>query len=793
MKTSLRILCLSLFVEACLCLPDACGADTFTDYTATAGYDAHWNHKVAWGDYNNDGYVDFLNDVGWKNNSGTNFVRLSGTGWNYPNGAGIWGDYNNDGYLDIFNYTLLAYRILGVNEPSLFQNNSGTGSMTDVTVASLPAVPVVSSRGACWADLNGDAYLDLYYTGFEDWNLGLSYPDAVLMNDGDGTFTLSWTQANVYRARGVTACDFDEDGDMDIYVSNYRLQPNLLWLNAGTDDFGDFTDVAAAYGAQAGSGHSIGAAWGDLDNDGHIDLFAGNFAHAGQPESQFLRNEGAPNYHFEDKSAGAGLAYQESYASPALGDYDNDGDLDLYFANAPGYGGHCVLYTNNGNWTFADVTDDEGLSGVVDTYQAAWADFDNDGDLDLLTASKLFRSNASENGNHWLKVHLKGDGVTVNRAAIGAQVRIDLGGGTILTRQVEGGTGEGNQNDLKLHFGLGSEEGPVDLEITWPDGTGIPETKLGVAVDGLTRITFGNINNTPPTANAQDVSVGVDTAESITLTGSDVDGGDTLTYVIMSDPSNGTLDTLNAATGTVTYTPGDAYEGSDTFTFKVNDGTEDSYFATVTLTVSVGGGSGPSISLPPYNPSLSNIHWLSLMSDDTGYTTAADLAADLDALDGTDGSPVSQVSRWDGVAQQYEDLFWLGSAWVGADFAITAGEGYLVMINGDVSSFSLTGSDDPNLSLSMTHSSAKSNIHWVALPNGTTYSNASNMANDIDTMGGGADGSPCSQVSRWNGATQQYEDLFWLLTKWEGMDFSISEGEAYLIMINGDVTSWEPQ
>ena len=99
--------------------------------------------------------------------------------------------------------------------------------------------------------------------------------------------------------------------------------------------------------------------------------------------------------------------------------------------------------------------------------QGAWADIDKDGDLDLFSGGRLFRN--SGNSNHWLKVRLEGKG-KVNRAAIGAQVRIKCGG-KILTRQVEGSTGESNQNDLVLHFGLGDQTGPVEMKIRWPDGT----------------------------------------------------------------------------------------------------------------------------------------------------------------------------------------------------------------------------------------------------------------------------------------------------------------------------------
>jgi ASPIC and UnbV/FG-GAP-like repeat len=233
--------------------------------------------------------------------------------------------------------------------------------------------------------------------------------------------------------------------------------PNLLWKN---DSKGKFTDVAHAYGAAGNQklgayGHTIGSAWGDLDNDGHLDLFVGNFSHPPdyQDRSQFLRNKGPKHkFHFEDMTKVAKLRWQESYASPTLGDYDNDGLLDLYFT---------TVYA--------------GITPAL-TYQAAWADFDNDGQLDLVTGGRLFRNPGTK--NHWLKVHLEGAG-KVNRAAIGAQVRLCLGDQT-LTRQVEGATGQGNQNDLTLHFGLGNHKDSVKLEIRWTDGT---RQELETAVD----------------------------------------------------------------------------------------------------------------------------------------------------------------------------------------------------------------------------------------------------------------------------------------------------------------------
>ena len=408
-------------------------------------------------DVDNDGWTDICNSSGiWRNDHGKHFTRIA------DGGSFVAADFDNDGFVDLFDYSRMR----------LLHNDQGKG----FTEVPLPKLPPTSSRGACWGDFNGDGFVDLYVGGFEDWDKDITYPSMILINQGGKSFNLVWREAT-YRTRGVTACDFNRNGLLDVYASNYRLQPNQLWLNLGN---AKFFDAAAEYNALASSpgfdgGHSIGAAWGDFDNDGFMDLFAGNFAHrdsrGDQPKSRFLRNLGpTKSYHFEDKGT-CGVFYQESYASPAAADFDNDGTLDLFFTtvygmasfNTPNYP---VLFRNKGHFDFADVTAGSGLEKLPATYQAAWADFDHDGRMDLVSAGKVFMNQSPP--HHWLEVKLRGDGKHVNRSAIGAQVRVLLKGKT-LTRQVEAGTGEGNQNDLVLHFGLGEIGGTMHIEVFWPD------------------------------------------------------------------------------------------------------------------------------------------------------------------------------------------------------------------------------------------------------------------------------------------------------------------------------------
>ncbi|MFC1677570.1 CRTAC1 family protein, partial [Planctomycetota bacterium] len=424
--------------------PNASGS--FSDQTIARGFSGIGVGGAKLCDFDNDGWVDVDWYGIWKNNEG-NFTEID-TGGGY-----VFGDYNDDGYLDLYH-----------GDEMLLNVTDGNGTSFVVDVNGIPSPTV--SRGSTWGDWDNDGDIDIYVGGYENWATNTTYPDMIIDNNNHGEkFEKIWEET-VYRARGVTACDFDQDYDVDIYVTNYRLQPNRLWLNNGS---GSFSDVASSYGAQAGSGHGIGSAWGDFDNDGYFDIFAGNFSHSGQPQSRFLQNDGPPNYHFADKGT-CGVFWQESYATPAAGDIDNDGDLDLYFTTIYA-GDDPVLFRNDGDWTFTDVTSDWGLSGLGGSYCAAFADIDNDGFLDLFTDAKLFvNQSQATSANHCLKVKLISNDPNVNKFVVGAQVVIEVPGLGSLTRQVETGTGESNQNDMTMHFGLASHSQPVELEIFWPDG-----------------------------------------------------------------------------------------------------------------------------------------------------------------------------------------------------------------------------------------------------------------------------------------------------------------------------------
>ena len=226
----------------------------------------------------------------YKNNGDGTFsdvsdaAGVSGLGSN----GGLWADFNNDGALDFF------AMVNSLTENDKFMQSNGDGTFTDITAtALLPGdFDYWPTEGAAWGDYDKDGYIDLYLANYEmpGEELANGTPDKLYHNNGDGTFTdvaesldidPGDTTEDRRCGRGVNWGDFNDDGWPDIYVSNYRLDPNFLYMNNGD---GTFTEVAEekgvkGYQSQGAWGHTIGSAWGDFNNDGYLDLFNANLAH----------------------------------------------------------------------------------------------------------------------------------------------------------------------------------------------------------------------------------------------------------------------------------------------------------------------------------------------------------------------------------------------------------------------------------------------------------------------------------------------------------------------------------
>lgn len=438
----------------------------FEDVTESVGLKGAGGDRACWADVNNDGYSDlFLGGALFLNEGGRRFVRSPGSP--PAEGGAIAADFNNDGAIDAV--------LFGGKGSVYFGDGRGGFRKGEMEENPYPGV-----QGIAAGDLDRDGWVDVYWANYEEWKDNTyPFPDRVYKNLR-GALRVRWEtpKEQTLPGRGATFCDFDEDGDLDVYVSNYRLAPNFLWVNDGR---GGLTDRAAELGCAGNlknkppidygdgrkvvaAGHTIGSAWADFDNDGHFDLLVGNFSHpAGyQDRVQLLRNTGKEGgWKFEDRSASANVRWQESYAGCCCADFDNDGRVDFFLPTVYERDAG-ALYRNLGDWKFEEV---KGAVAQRLSYQAAWGDFDNDGFVDLMTNGKLYRNRG--NKNSWVKVKLAGK--KSNRAAIGARV-VCKAGGQSQVRQVEAGTGSGNQNDLTVHFGLGSHTGEVELEIVWPSG-----------------------------------------------------------------------------------------------------------------------------------------------------------------------------------------------------------------------------------------------------------------------------------------------------------------------------------
>ena len=460
---------------------------TFTDVTVKAGLVHHgWGQGVCVGDYDNDGWDDlfvsyFGKNVLYHNNGDGTFADVTdkagvgGNGKRWNTGCAFV-DYDRDGKLDLFvaNYIDL-----------------------DLATAPLPESGPCLYKGvmvACGPP-------------------GLKGGKNILFhNNGDGTFSDVSESSGILSSGGtfglgVLTADFDNDGWPDIYVAN-DSEPSALYKNKGNGKFQDVAvDAGCALSADGKPQAGMGVSAADYDMDGNLDIVKTNFA--GDTPSLY-RNLGGAN--FEDATFAGGLGLHTQYLGWGCGffDFDNDGWPDILICNGhvypeveqlkteAGYAQRKLLYRNLRNGRFEDVSQSggPGISAPVAARGCAFGDFDNDGDIDVVVNTvnglpQLLRCDGSS-GNNWIKVKLIG--VKSNRSGIGARIfcTTTVPGEAKPHRQmdeVRSGGSYLSQSDLRVHFGLG-KSGKVDqLEIRWPSGQ--VDTLKDVSVNELVFVKEG--------------------------------------------------------------------------------------------------------------------------------------------------------------------------------------------------------------------------------------------------------------------------------------------------------------
>ena len=508
------------------------GPIQFTDVTAQAGI--HFKHNngafgkkylpetmgggVCVFDYDNDGWQDilFVNSMNWPGHTGkaslpalyhnnhdgtfTDVTAKAGLAIEmYGMGCAV-ADYDNDGYEDVY--------ITALGKNHLF-HNQGNGTFVDVTAKAGVADPGFSTS-AVWFDYDNDGKLDLFVAHYIDWSIqgdrycsldgnNKSYctpqtykgqSSTLFHNKGNGVFENVTRHAGLYdpkgKSLGIALLDFDNDGWLDLFVAN-DTEPNKLYRNNHDGTFSDIGLAAGvAYGESGNARAGMGTDAGDYDNSGQQSLIIGNFTN----ESMALyHNDGSGL--FTDKAPSSGIG-RMSVRSLTFGafffDYDLDGKLDIFAANGHvsdditvvqptvKYAQPPHLFHNQGQGKFEDVSGKSGtaLQQPLVGRGAAYIDFDNDGDLDLLITAnngpaRLLR-NDNANQSDMLRVKLVG--VRSNRDGIGAKIFAKPSNGARQFAMVKTGSSYLSQSELPITFGLGKPEAgrTISLEIFWPSG-----------------------------------------------------------------------------------------------------------------------------------------------------------------------------------------------------------------------------------------------------------------------------------------------------------------------------------
>lgn len=450
----------------------------FADMTESAGFPSTLSNKnIATADLNGDGWLDivvgarvFFNQQNFQFSDETDRLGYTTTG--LPLHPIL--DINNDGAPDI----LLLYTDSAAQKVLINQKN---GNFTEQNLNAMIPVRGVSSYSI--ADINEDGFPDIFigrlWTAYPSSGPDIT-PNYLFINDGNGGFTDATSMiypANFThrRSRGSAWCDFDNDGDLDLYVTNYFLEPDELWRNNGN---GAFTNVAGALGLDKNSNnqssHGTGVDWGDYDNDGDFDLLVPMLAHPAfmlqydHLPTQLYRNGGSPGFLFYSETGSSGIEYEETHAGGAWGDIDNDGDLD--FAITTFYGCRYIdMYLQEEPGKFRMISREAGINAIVSGEDVCWADWDHDGKLDMAVGEggkfRIWKNNMPSWEEHWTEIELQA--TSMNLLAIGARVELYSGGKKYI-QEVTAGRGVRMQKPARLHFGINKEEKIDSVLVRWP-------------------------------------------------------------------------------------------------------------------------------------------------------------------------------------------------------------------------------------------------------------------------------------------------------------------------------------
>ncbi len=442
----------------------------------------------------------------------------------YGTGATV-GDYDNDGDLDLY--------ITNFGEDQLYQNN-GDGTFSDVT-QNAQVGNQKWGTSAAFADVDNDGYLDLYIANYAKYNTkedikcderGVhvycgphAYPavhDTLFKNNGDGTFTdvsESYRPADLIpmHGLGVTFGDYDNDSDIDLYVANDQ-DPNFLFQNDGKGKFLEIALISGVcYNDMGKEEAGMGTDFGDYNNDGQLDLTVSNY----QTETNTLYHNHDKDF-FIDNTITSGIAeVTHGYLGWGIKffDYDNDGYQDIFVANGHlmdnitllekhvSYPQQNLLFRNLGDGTYANVISKaDGLSLKKVSRGAAFGDYDNDGDLDILVTNcnqpPDLLMNVVGNRNNWIQIRVVGR--KSNRSGIGTKIKVVTGNQTQY-REIQSGGSYLSFHDLRAHFGVGKAEQIDLLEIRWTSGQidrteHLPVNQRFLAEEGKKIVTMDSLN-----------------------------------------------------------------------------------------------------------------------------------------------------------------------------------------------------------------------------------------------------------------------------------------------------------